>query len=305
MNNNLDHQKVLITGAEGMLGSAFVKVLKEDYPHTMVRACSRAQMDVTDRRSVSAHADFAPDWIIHCAADVNADRCERNPEECEKVQVGGTLNVLELAEQSNSKIFYPQSFLVYGANQAIVDEQTTPEPASVYARCKLQAEHILLESGSDALVVRMAGFFGGLEKDKNFVGKFTRHISKLIKAGIREYPVGNRVWQPTYTVDLARNSLALMERQMSGVWCMSCEGHASFLELATECVELLDIQSKIRIVAADEGEIAKSDVAKRPESLVMDNQRLIDNGLYLQRTWKDSLAEYLNNKWFAELFDSP
>ena len=285
-----------------MLGSAFAETLAENYPSAIVRACKRTDMDITDWKIVSTQASFDPDWIIHCAADVNADRCEKQPAECEKIQVGGTLNIVRLAEKTNARVFYPQSFLIYGGSLSLVDETTPPKPSSVYARCKHKAEEILLATSDDALVVRMAGFFGGNARDKNFVGKFTRHISTLLRENIHEYSVGARVWQPTYTMDLARNSLKLMEQNISGVWCMSSEGHASFFDLAVECVNFLNLQNQMRILPADDQTISNVDLAKRPERLVMSNRKLIDNGLYIQRKWQDALKEYLDNEWFAGLF---
>lgn len=299
----LESSSVIVTGAHGMLGRAFIEVLSS------VRGCrvlglGREELDVTDRAAVLALTDRRSDWIVHCAADVNADRCEENPETCRKVQVGGTENVVALAHACGARVFYPQSFLIFDGRESPIVETTKPNPLSVYGRCKLEAEIVLLrELGDRALVVRMAGFFGGDEKDKNFVGKFTRHVRKLIDDGIDSYEVGDRVWQPTYTLDLAANSALLMSLSRGGVYTMACHGQASFFELATACVEELGLTRRLRILPVPAARIAAAtDRARRPDAAFMENRRLIAEGLDRQRTWRDALAEYLRRPWFKSLF---
>ncbi len=292
----------MVTGADGMLGRAFQAILTKHYPSVMVYAIPHEALDVTDRKAVLRHVAEGYDFIIHCAADVNADRCEAFPERCHQIQVEGTLNVLELAAGSNSKMFYPQSFLIFSGGETPIDESTNPDPQSVYGRCKLEAERRILSAQPEALVVRMAGFFGGDEKDKNFVGKFTRQLVDLLKDGRSSYAVGDRVWQPTYTEDLAKNSLLLLDQGMQGVWSMGSVGEASFYDLAQECVRQLGLEARIQIVPASQDMISSGDVARRPDRAILSNERLISSGLFLQRPWQASLKEYLSRPWFQFLF---
>ena len=117
---------VLITGAGGMLGRAFAEVLAAGAPDARVLALARERLDVTDRGAVLALAAQKPAWIVHCAADVNAERCETQPDETRRVQVGGTENIAELAERTGARVLYPQSFLVFDGSQLPIDEDTPP-----------------------------------------------------------------------------------------------------------------------------------------------------------------------------------
>jgi dTDP-4-dehydrorhamnose reductase len=300
----LANKRVLITGADGMLGRAFQAVLASAYPSTLVLARTRQQLDVTLRDQVLAEHVHQVDAIIHCAADVNANRCEVMAEQCRAIQVDGTRNVIDLARACNATVFYPQSFLIYGENASDVDENTPPDPKSTYARCKLEAERLLASSGVRSLVVRMGGFFGGEERDKNFVGKFTRTIQTLLHQGVDRYGVGTRVWQPTFTEDLARNSLLLMDAAQGGVWCMSCEGHASFYELARHCINVLKLDGRMTITQIDSQADVTPEMAFRPNRVTMSNLKLKQAGLYDQRRWQDAVAEYLSRPWFQSLFQS-
>ncbi|CAA7621641.1 NAD(P)-dependent oxidoreductase [Magnetospirillum sp. UT-4] len=283
-------KRVLVTGAAGMLGRAFAESLAA-YPCTVI-ARSHAALDVTDRAAVLAEtADIA----VHCAADVNAERCETQPEETRRIQVEGTRNVAALG----ARVLYPQSFLIFDGSHLPIDEATPPNPLSVYGRAKLEAERLL---PPESLVVRMAGFFGGEEADKNFVGLFTRKLAQLLAEGAESYGVGDRVWQPTWTVDLARNCALLLDEGRQGVYTMSCHGEASFWELATACVEELGVGHRIRIDKVPASQVAGGERAKRPARAVMDNARLRAEGLDRMRPWREALAEYLARPYFQALF---
>lgn len=281
-----------------MLGRGFRDVLSS-VPCNIV-ALDHRTLDVTDREAVLRQADAGPDLILHCAALVDADGCERDPERCRQVQVVGTAHIVELAGRCGARVFYPQSFLIFDGQQLPVTEDTVPAPGSAYARHKLEAEHRVLRDVSGALVVRMAGFFGGDEKDKNFVGKFTRHLRTMRARHERHYVVGSRIWQPTYTLDLARNTLLLLARQCTGLYNMGAAGEASFVDVASACVQFLGLEDEIELVAGDPS-AALNEAARRPPRLVLATERLDREGLNRQRPWRDALREYLARPFFDDL----
>ena len=207
---NLSGKKFMITGGNGMLGNAFLDRLKKNVENAIIYCFDKSQLNVTNPESFNKYLNLNPDFIIHCAGLVNADACEKNIQEGKINIVEGTRNVVNFAKKNNSKIFYPQSFLIYNDTGGIINEETKPSPLSMYGNLKLEAEKIILNSSLNTLSVHMGGFFGGLEKDNNFVGKIISHISKLIKNGKNSMEIGDRVWQPTYTNDLAYNSLLLL-----------------------------------------------------------------------------------------------
>lgn len=282
-----------------MLGQAFAEVLRElGHSSHHLRAYSREDMDVTDTAQVLAQADWAPEFIIHCAANVDADACERDPDGCQRVQVGGTENVSELALRTGARVLYPQSFLVFDGEVEPIMEDTPPRPLSVYGRHKLAAEQVLQERCPEALCIRMGGFFGGCERDKNFVGKFVPGLIKRIRAGERVIEVGDRVWQPTYTLDLARNSLLLLAHGKSGVYNMACHGVASFAEVAAEVISNLGLEPLIHVQPVDAARFAAREAAPRPARARLENHRLLREELDLQRPWRAGLADYLSRPYF-------
>lgn len=280
-----------------MLGGACTKIFSERHE---VRALSHAELDVTRFSDFSAHVAWMPDVVVHAAAIVNADYCEEDAEECRRVQVGGTENVIKFCKETGAKLFYPQSFLIFDGKENTITEETKPNPLSVYGIMKLEAEKLILRELPSSLIVRMGGFFGGEEKDKNFVGKFALHLKKCLDEGVRVIEVGDRVWQPTFTEDLAQNMLLLIEHEKSGIYNMASRGSASFFDIAREMVAVFGISGRITIQKKDASTIREK--ALRPMVAIMENKRLQAEGLDRMRPWQDALREYCSRHYFQNMF---
>jgi len=299
---NLSGKKFLITGCKGMLGNSFLDQLKAHVQNPKIYCFDKSELNVSDTKSFNKYEDLKPDFIIHCAALVNADLCEEDKKKGKVNILEGTKNIINFAKINNSKVFYPQSFLIYNDTNKLIDENTIPKPLSEYGNLKLEAENIVLNSSSNAISVRMGGFFGGEEKDNNFVGKITSHIAKLINAGENNMEIGDRVWQPTYTNDLAYNSLILLANNKNGKYNMASHGSCSFFELTNELLKILNIEKVFTINRISAKILNEREVARRPLSVVMSNSRLKQENLDRQRDWEISLKEYLKKPYFKNLF---
>jgi len=292
----LDDSRVLITGAEGMLGQAFAQ---EIGPQAL--CVNRQRCDITDMESVLSMRDLSPDIIIHCAANVNAEDCEVNQVGCRKSLVEGTRNIIELAKICNARILYPQSFLIFDGKTNPITEDTEPNPLSWYGHCKLEAANLIKSEIDHFLIVQMGGFFGGGRVDKNFVGKFIPHALNLLRQRKCTVEIGDRIWQPTYTKDLAKNCITLLEHHKTGVYNMASHGHATFAELAHECIQLLGLGAVMEVATVSAMELQINEKARRPDVAIMDNTRLRTENIDQQRSWQQALADYLNTPYFQSL----
>jgi dTDP-4-dehydrorhamnose reductase len=293
---------VLITGADGMLGRALAAAVREaGHGAAPLLAPGKPQLDVSDAQQLRRlQGEFAGGWILHCAALVNVEGCAVNPELARKIIVDGTQNVIDFAKATGSKIFYPQSFLTYGDCDTDIPEHHPQAPLSLYGELKLEAQRLIQEQCPDSLVVIMAGFFGGEEKDKNFVGKIIPGIRQAIRNGDKTFAVGDRVWQPTWTHDLARASLALLRANKTGSYQMACTGEASFFELTQDIVRHLGLDRHIEIVKTSVGAVTQNELGRRPQRAVLSCQRLKDEGHAPLPDWRASLAAYLAQPFFHQ-----
>lgn len=296
---SLARRRILVTGGQGMLGDAFARLLGTFAAGCEVRAPGKEELDVTNESHLDAHAQWVRGgWVIHCAALVNVEGCAKDPERAEAVIVRGTANVVRLAERAGARVFYPQSFLIYDGQENPIAEDCLPKPLSLYGQLKVEAERIVMASAARPLSVRMAGFFGGEARDKNFVGKLIPHLDRLIREGQESFSVGDRVWQPTWTDDLAMNSLGLVSRDLDGVFQMACHGEASFHDLAAAVARALGMDKHIEIRKVPLAEVSKNELGGRPVRAVLSCDRLRGEGLDAQRPWEATLSEYLSSSYF-------
>lgn len=295
-----DRTRVLVTGGKGMLGMA-MRDEGTAFPRLDLSAPGKDELDVRDARALDAWADWVQGgWIIHCAARVDVEGCAREPDAARETIVQGTRNVANLAVKTGARLLYPQSFLTYDGATNPIPEDEQPRPLSFYGELKYAAEQAVLDQLPDALIVRMAGFFGGAAADKNFVGRIIPVMWAAIQRGERQFEVGDRVWQPTWTRDLAINSLHLVNRGASGSYQMACIGHASFAELAAEIAIALGWTGHLEIITVDASLVSQSELGRRPDVAILSCDRLTRESANLQRPWRATLHAYLDDPFFDQ-----
>lgn len=289
---------VLVTGGDGMLGRAF-RDEAAAFPRFDVRAPGRDQLDVRDRAAVASWRDWVSGgWIVHCAARVDVEGCAREPEAARETIVAGTRNITAMARDARARLLYPQSFLTYDGRDNPIPETETPRPLSLYGALKYEAEQVVREGVDDSLVIVMAGFFGGEAADKNFVGRIIPPMHAAMLRGATTFDVGDRIWQPTWTRDLAYNTLHLMAREAVGRYQMACRGHASFAELAQEIVDALGWGARFAINPVSADAVAQSELGRRPAAAILTCERLEREHANLQRSWQATLRAYLQHEFF-------
>lgn len=291
--------RFLITGGRGMLGSEIARQISALDGH-QAKAPGREELDVRDKAAMLASAtDASEGWVVHCAATVDVEGCARDPLSARATIVDGTAHAIACAKAAGARFFYPQSFLTHDGALVPIPENEEQRPLSLYGELKLEAQRLVEDAfGESALIVTMAGFFGGEERDKNFVGKIIPAMHKAILDGKRSMAVGDRVWQPTWTSDLAFNSLHLILANSRGHYQMAAHGEASFAELAQEIVLALDWQERFAIEPVNAAEVAGNELGRRPDRAVLSCTRLRDERLDLQRDWRATLHAYLRHPFF-------
>jgi dTDP-4-dehydrorhamnose reductase len=293
--SSLDIKKILITGGAGMLGSAFINQISSYLPGVRLIAPNKSELDICNTNDIYKIESQKPDLIIHCAGLVNADLCELQPELARDVILNGTKNICDLAMNCNSLMLYPQTFLIYGEVNDEIDENTVPNPMSIYGALKLEAEKELLRRFPKVLSLRLGGFFGGGEKDKNFVGKFLEIIKSHLSKSSKPLLVGDRIWQPTYTEEIAANALLLIALKKSGIYCMASHGSASFFDVANEIINILGLSEQIKLKPVIGSYFSEKEAARRPKRAILNNKRLKSENLDRQSTWSSALKGYLQS----------
>jgi len=282
--------RILITGANGMLGQDLVPLLATRHE---VRACGHADCDITDQVSVSrVFADASPQLVINCAAMADVDGCERDPARAMAVNARGAGNVARAAEGIGARVFHISTDYVFdGAKRRPYTEQDPVNPLSVYAHSKLEGERMVLYAASAPsphLIIRTSWLYG--RHRTNFVDKTVENA----KASKPIIAVTEQVSCPTWTYHLAEKIVELAEKPASGILHLAGSGACSRYEMAQYIVSKLgpDILKKpVEITATTWDKI--NPPARRPVYTAMTSMRFAELGLTPLPDWRAALSSYL------------
>ncbi|WP_067478652.1 dTDP-4-dehydrorhamnose reductase [Actinomadura hibisca] len=224
--------RVYVTGANGMLGSALLGALPGGWPALGV---SREDFDVADADAVAKSVEaFAPDVVVHAAANAIVDDCEARPADAFRVNLGGTRNVAAACRDNGCRLVYISSDYVFDGAETPAGgyrETDVPNPLSVYGVTKLAGERIGA-AVEEHLSVRTSWLFGGRDECTDHVLALVRRVAR----GERVQLIDDQFSAPTYTEDLARALVFLLERRTTGTVHVANRGRASWYEVAAEAL---------------------------------------------------------------------
>lgn len=276
--------KVFVTGVKGQLGYDVVNEL-EKRGHTAV-GVDIDELDITDAAAVEAMlTEVKPDAVIHCAAWTAVDAAEDNIEKCRLVNAGGTENIAKVCKELDCKMMYISTDYIFNGEGTRPWEPDDPvtTPLNVYGLTKYEGEEAVRKNVEKFFIVRIAWVFG---KGKNFI----KTMINLGKTHDHLTVVNDQVGTPTYTYDLARLLVDMIETEKYGNYHATNEGgYITWYDFACEIFRQAGIEVDVAPVSSDQYP-AK---AKRPSNSRMSKQKLVDNGFELLPTWQDALARYL------------
>lgn len=275
--------KVFVTGVKGQLGYDVVRELEKRGMEAV--GVDIEEMDITDAESVSRVIKAAaPDAVIHCAAYTAVDAAEDNEELCRKVNADGPRNIARVCRELDIKMIQISTDYVFsGEGDRPWEPDDTCAPQSVYGQTKYEGEQAVQEILDKYFIVRIAWVFG--VNGKNFV----KTMLNLAKTKDTLTVVNDQFGSPTYTYDLAKLLVDMVQTQEYGIYHATNEGICSWYEFACAIFKEAGISMKVLPVSSSEY-AAK---AKRPCNSRMSKEKLTEKGFDRLPTWQDALHRYL------------
>ena len=298
--------KILVTGVNGQLGHDVVNELAgrghiavgsgsgEAYKGiddgSAVTKAAYVRMDITNAAQVLEVLDTVrPNAVIHCAAWTNVDGAEdeENIPKVYAINADGTRNIAEACKALGCKMMYISTDYVFNG------QGTTPwkpdcrdfAPLNEYGKSKLEGELAVAETLGKFFIVRTAWVFG--LNGKNFV----KTMLNLSKTHDTLRVVNDQIGTPTYTYDLARLLVDMIETEKYGYYHATNEGgFISWADFATEIFRQAGMQTNVIPVTTEEYGLSK---AARPFNSRLDKSKLLEEGFKPLPDWKDALARYL------------
>ena len=274
--------RVLVTGVKGQLGYDVMNELAKR-GHEGI-GVDIQEMDITDAASVErVITEAAPDAVIHCAAYTAVDAAEDNVDLCRRVNAGGTENIARVCKALNCKMMYISTDYVFnGQGIRPWEPDDKREPLNVYGQTKYEGE-LAVETLEKFFLVRIAWVFG--VNGKNFI----KTMLNLGKTRDHLTVVADQIGSPTYTYDLARLLVDMIETDKYGRYHATNEGLCSWYEFACEIFKQAGMNVTVSPVTSDQYP-AK---AKRPMNSRMDKSKLDEMGFKRLPSWQDALGRYL------------
>lgn len=307
--------KVLVTGVAGQLGHDVMNELaKRNYEGigsdvapkysgiadgSAVTKMPYVQMDITDKAAVEKIITEAdPDVVVHCAAWTAVDLAEDDDKvaKVRLVNAVGTENIALVCRKLDCKMVYISTDYVF---DGLGTEPWQPDckeykPQNVYGQTKLEGELAVSDNLEKYFIVRIAWVFG--VNGKNFIKTMLNLGKKVSEIRV----VNDQIGTPTYTYDLARLLVDMIETEKYGYYHATNEGgYISWYDFTREIfrqaaaqghTEYTEDHVKVTPVTTEEYGVSK---AKRPFNSRLDKSKLAENGFTLLPTWQDALARYL------------
>lgn len=312
--------KVLVTGVAGQLGHDVMNELAErgyegigtDLAEaysgvadgTPVTTMPYVSMDITDAEAVEKNIkDLAPDVVVHCAAWTAVDLAEDEDKQAKvrAINVGGTDNIAKACKAVNAKMVYISTDYVFdGQGETPWDPDCKDyKPLNVYGQTKLDGELAVSGTLEKYFIVRIAWVFG--KNGNNFI----KTMMKVGEDHDKLTVVNDQIGTPTYTFDLARLLVDMIETEKYGYYHATNEGgYISWYDFA---VEIFRQAAALGHEAYDEDHLTVAPVttkeygvskAARPFNSRLDKSKLTANGFELLPSWQDALKRYLEELEF-------
>ena len=267
--------KVLVTGANGMLGQDLCPIL-EDEGYEVVETDIH-NLDITNLDMVrNVLISEKPDYVIHCAAYTNVDKAEEDIETARLINAKGTENIAKVCAEIDSTLVYISTDYVFAGDKnepyLCADEE---KPLNNYGLTKYEGEQAVKKYCSKYYIARTSWLYG--VHGKNFVE------TMISLAGKPELKVVNdQKGCPTWTVELSNGIVNLIKNKEYGIYHVCGGGETTWYGFAKEVFEQMNLDVNLKPCATNEFPRP----AKRPSYSVMNNSGLC-------RDWKLALKDYL------------
>ncbi|WP_288263102.1 dTDP-4-dehydrorhamnose reductase [uncultured Ruminococcus sp.] len=298
--------KVLVTGVAGQLGHDVMNELhKRGYEGvgsdiapkyggaddgTAVTKMDYVQMDITNSQEVTETIKKVnPDVVVHCAAWTAVDLAEEseNKEKVMAINVGGTENIAKVCKELDCKMVYISTDYVFDGYGTRPWEEDCKDyaPLNVYGESKLMGEKVVSLNLEKYFIVRIAWVFG--VNGNNFIKTMLNVGKKFDTLKV----VNDQIGTPTYTYDLSRLLVDMIETDKYGYYHATNEGgYISWYDFACEIFKQAGYNTKVNPVTTEEYGVSK---ARRPFNSRLNKTKLVDNGFTPLPEWKDALSRYL------------
>lgn len=249
--------KILVTGANGLLGQTLVKqLLEKKYeviatgrgPGRLIVAAlegySYKDIDITNGPEVEQFIlDEQPSVIVHTAAMTQVDQCELNKQDCYNINVTATRFIIDAAKAINARFIFVSTDFIFDGNNGPYSEDDEPAPVNYYGGTKLAAENAVMESGLNWAIARTILVYGVAPTTGRI--NIISWVKQSLESNITIKMVTDHLRTPTFVHDLARGIILIIEKNRSGIYHLSGDQQMTPYDMAIETAKFFGLNEKL------------------------------------------------------------
>ncbi|MDD4732053.1 MAG: dTDP-4-dehydrorhamnose reductase [Desulfovibrio sp.] len=283
--NSIEGKKAVVLGGEsGLLGQALVEELRK--VGVKISATCRSSLDPMNPEALSAFLEREePDMVFNTVAHTQVDAAEEEADESRRLNTSLPERLGRLSARLGFLlVHFSTDFVFDGQQERAYTEEDSTNPLSVYGKTKHKGECKLLEMDLDrVLIIRSAWLFG--PGRDNFVSKILRLARDRDALSV----VHDQTGSPTYTPDLARYTLQLVESGASGLFHIVNSGQATWCELAAEAIKVAGLTCRVEAVGTEDYPTK----ATRPAYSQLNTEKFSQATGMTPRPWAQALRDYV------------
>lgn len=273
-------ERLFITGGSGLLGSKFTS-LNSDYEiittYNTNPKDNAVKLDITDENDVLSKIEsLSPDLVVHAAALTNVDYCEEHPEEADKINGQGTLNLVKACKKVGAKLIYVSTDFVFDGKKGMYQENEKTNPLSYYGLSKLKGEEFIQNSDVDYAIARVSVLYGW-HTNFNFVTWVINELKEDNQINI----VTDEYNSPTFADNAAEAILNIYSRGKEGVYHIAGDERINRFDFAKNIARVFELDETLINPILSENLIRK---AERP----------MDSSLSVEKARSDLDIKLLN-----------
>lgn len=280
-------EKILVTGANGQLGSELKKI-SQNYSKFEWFFADRDQVSLNNLPNLQEQLnEINPTIIINCAAYTAVDKAESEEELADLINHLAVGVIAKWSKQKNSKLIHISTDYVFdGTSSVALNELAFTNPINVYGTTKLAGENVCLKNNSSSVIIRTSWVYS------SFGNNFVKTMSRLMQEKENLNIVNDQVGSPTYAADLAQAIIKIIisPEWKSGIFNFSNEGEISWFEFALAIKEIGGFNCELAGISS----ASYPTPAKRPAYSLLDKSKIKKEYNITIANYKESLKEMMS-----------